>query len=254
MEWLVIGISNFLGLISPVGSIADHLLENQIRHHVHHVDELRVQVTAVPTYQIANGRIDKLRLSARGLSPIEAIRLEKLEIETDGIVLKSLKKTKLAQPLNLGAHLVLTERDLNEALAAPKNAAKLQSINLETLPGCNRGNCALSNVTIDLQPNRQIIVRADLTEKGFTEVLKLELKTNFAINAEKNAIELSNLTMTAGGQPMFKPIVNGLRDRLSHRLDLKSLEKRGITAELIQAETTEDSMDLAAIVQVRPQP
>jgi hypothetical protein len=251
MEWLVIGISSFLGLISPVGSIADHLLEKQIRQRIHHVDELKVQVTAVPTYQIARGKIDKLQLSAKGLSPIEAVRLEKLEIETDGIVLKSLKKTQLAQPLNFGAHIVLTEADLNQAIASPTIAPKLRDLALED----NRSNRKydLNNVTIDLQPNRQILVKADLTEKGYPDVLKLELKTTFGINGAKNAIEISSLSATYNnGQPMPKSIVTALRDRLSQRLDFKPLEKRGITTELLQAETTGDSIDLAAIVQVRP--
>ncbi len=252
MEWLVIGLSSFLGLIAPVGGISDRLLEQQIRKRVHHVDVLTVQVTAVPTYKLAQGQIDQLRLSAQGISPFQDVRLEKLELETDSIVLKSLKKTKLARPLNLGAHIILTEADLNHAIATPKIAAKLRNIQFEAFPGAKESEYSFNNVVIDLQPRRQLKIRADLAEKGYTEILKLELQAKLELKVDRSAIKLTNLTATADGQPMPQPIVTAFTKAIDRALDLTQLEKRKITARMVQLETTDSGLDVAAIVQIRP--
>jgi hypothetical protein len=252
MEWLVIGLSSFFGLISPVGLVSDRVIEQQIRQRFYHVDSLKVQVTAVPTYKIAQGQIDQLQLSARGLLPLKDIRLEKLELETDAIALKSLKKAKLAKPLNLGVHVLLTETDLNRALATPKVAAKLQNIQVEAFPGAKESEYSLSNLVIDLRPNRQVTLRADLTEKGYSETLKLELQAQLELKADKTAIALTHLTATADGQPMPKVIVGAVSRALDRALDLKPLEKRRITARMLQLTTTDSGLDLAAILQVRP--
>ncbi|NJM47044.1 MAG: DUF2993 domain-containing protein [Alkalinema sp. RU_4_3] len=252
MEWLVIGLSSFLGLIAPVGVVGDRLLEQQIRQRVHRVDALTVQVTAVPTYKLAQGQMDQLRLSATGLSPIQDVRLEKLELETDGIVLKSLKKNKLARPLNLGAHIILTEADLNRAIATPKIAAKLRNIQFQAFPGAKESEYSFNNVVIDLQPNRQILIRADLAEKGYSEILKLELQAKLELKGDRSAIQLTNLTATADGQPMPQPIVTAFTKAIDRTLDLTQLEKRKMTARMVQLETTDSGLDLAAIVQIRP--
>jgi LmeA-like phospholipid-binding len=252
MEWLVIGLSSFLGLIAPVGVVGDRLIEQQIRKRVHRVEALTVQVTAVPTYKLAQGQIDQLRLSATGLSPFQDVRLEKLELETDSIVLKSLKKTKLARPLNLGAHIILTEADLNRAIAAPKIAAKLRNLEFEAFPGAKQSEYSFSNVIFDLQPNRQIKIRADLTEKGYSEILKLELQAKLELKADRSAIHLTQLTATADGQPMPPTIVSAFTKAIDRTLDLTQLEKRQITARMVQLETTDSGLDLAAIVQIRP--
>jgi LmeA-like phospholipid-binding len=252
MEWLVIGLSSFLGLIAPVGVVGDRLLEQQIRKRIYHVDALTVQVTAVPTYKLAQGQIDQLRLSATGLSPFQDVRLEKLELETDSIVLKSLKKNKLARPLNLGAHIILTEADLNRAIATPKIATKLRNIQFEAFPGAKESEYSFNNVAIDFQPRRQLNIRADLAEKGYTEILKLELQAKLELNADLSVITLTDLTATADGQPMPQPIVSAFAKAIDRALDLTQLEKRKITARVVQLETTDSGLDVAAIVQIRP--
>jgi hypothetical protein len=252
MEWLVVGLSSLLGLIAPVGVVSDRLLEQQIRKRIHHVDTITVQVTAVPTYKLAQGQIDQLRLSATGISALQDVRLEKLELETDSIVLKSLKKTKLAQPLNLGAHVILTEADLNRAIATPKIAAKLRNLEFEAFPGAKKSEYSFNNVIFDLQPNRQLKIRADLTEKGYGEILKLELNATLELKADRTAIKITNLTATADGQAMPPTIVSAFTKAIDRTLDLTQLEKRKITARMVQLETTDSSLDLAAIVQIRP--
>jgi hypothetical protein len=252
MEWLVIGLSSFLGLIAPVGGVSDRLIEQQIRKRVHHVDALTVQLTAVPTYKLAQGQIDQLRLSATGISPLQDVRLEKLELETDSIVLKSLKKTKLARPLNLGAHVILTEADLNRAIATPRIAAKLRNLEFEAFPGAKQSEYSFNNVIFDFQPNRQLKINADLVEKGYSEILKLKLQATLELNADRTAIQLTHLTATADGQPMPPTIVSAFTKVIDRTLDLTQLEKRKITARMVQLETTDSGLDLAAIVQIRP--
>jgi hypothetical protein len=252
MEWLAISLASLLGLIAPVGVVGDRLLAQQIRQRVHQVDALTVQATAVPTYKIAQGQVDSLLLSARGLSIYPEVRLETLELETDRIVLKSLKKTKLAQSLNLGARLRLTEADLNRAIASPRVITRLQNLELETLPNRPPSQYSFKNLTLDLLPNRQIKIEADLTEKGYSEVLKLKLQSTLQVKPDQSAIELTQLTATADGQPIPKPILGALTGAINRNLDLTRLEKRKITARLVQLETTDTGLDLAAVVQIRP--
>lgn len=85
MEWLLIALTSFLTVISPVGLITDQIIANNIRDRVNSVEELSVRVDNTPSFQLLQGKVQKIRIASRGLEPLENIRLDVLDIETDPI-------------------------------------------------------------------------------------------------------------------------------------------------------------------------
>ena len=83
MEWLAIILSGILAAISPAGVILDRLAADALRSQVAGVEELAVRIDNTPSYQVLQGKIQRVRLASRGLEPIPQLRLAVLELDTD---------------------------------------------------------------------------------------------------------------------------------------------------------------------------
>ena len=88
MEFFTIFLSSLLTVFSPVGLVVDTVIANNIRSQVDDVEELAVRVDNTPSYQLTQGKVDRVRIASRGIKPIEDFRIETLEIETDSIDVK----------------------------------------------------------------------------------------------------------------------------------------------------------------------
>ncbi|RKH75069.1 DUF2993 domain-containing protein, partial [Corallococcus praedator] len=116
MEFLTILLSALIGLVSPVGLVADRLAEDQIRNQFDSVEDLQVRIDSVPSYRLAQGRVDRVRIAGRGLSIQPNLRIAALEVETDPIAVDLSEGVELEAPLQAGVRIVLTQEDLTQAL------------------------------------------------------------------------------------------------------------------------------------------
>ncbi len=136
MEFLTILLSGLLALVSPVGLIVDRVAENAIRSQFKKVDQLQVRVDNAPSYQLLQGKVERVQIAARGLQLQKDIRIAALDVETDSINLepRSLgQKLKLNQPIQAGVRLVLSQTDINQALKSPALTAKLRNLSIPEL-------------------------------------------------------------------------------------------------------------------------
>jgi LmeA-like phospholipid-binding len=256
MNFLATLLSVLITLISPIGFGSEQLIAQQIRQRLHQVEDIQVRIDNAPNYQIVNGKIDKIWIAGKGISPIAGLRIETLEIETDPIALQGLK-AKLAKPLQAGIKVVLTESDINQALASPTVVKRLQNIGINAIGSSSAANQIakynLINPRVEFIDNQRLRLQADLTEPGQPDMLKIKIETGISSDRGR-LIQLTDTTITANGQPVYAPLARRIIQGINQELDLDRLEKRNITARILNLDLSHQQISLATFVQIRPQP
>ncbi|MEM6597008.1 MAG: DUF2993 domain-containing protein [Cyanobacteria bacterium P01_D01_bin.36] len=258
MEVVTVVLSSLLLLISPVGIVVDQVAENAIRSQLAGAESLDIRIDNGPSYQLLQGKVDKIRIAGRGISPIEGLRFAVAELETDPIDLEfgSLRNGEvvLDEALQGAVHLVLTEEDVNAFLLSPFVQDRLSQITIDGLAPAQareRARYKIVNPEIDFIEGDRIkvsVLLEDLVQGGG---LFVEAETGVSI-VSGDRIVLDTPTVTADGQPvppqLFVPVLDGLTEQLS----LQQLEAQGLTARVLNLDMAADSLDLAMWVRVDP--
>jgi LmeA-like phospholipid-binding len=256
MEFLTIFLSSLLGLVSPTGLVVDRLAENTLRSQFVSVEQLQVRIDNAPSYQILGGKVDRLRVAGRGLFPVKDVRIEALELETDPIALQRRgRRFKLAEPIQAGVRLVLRSDDLNQALRSPTVTARLRNLGIRLLRRREAEQAErydLVNPQVTFLPNQRIRLQVELQEQGYPEKLAIVAEAEPQVVSGRS-LRLINLTLLVNGQPAPKQIVSAIA-QLFDRFDLRQLEKSQITARVLKLQVDPTQLQLAAFVQVRPDP
>ena len=250
MEPLSIALSLLLGLISPVGLVSDRVAEQQIRKQLYKAESLQVRIDNVPTYQLLTGKIDQVRVAGRGLYLTPDVRIEGLEIETDPIALVGLS-TKLEKPLQAAVRLTLTEADINRAFLDPKFAEAFKNLGIDRTG--KPGRYRLLNPQIKLLGGDRIRIAAQLTERGYPDVLNLTMETNITVVAGRSIV-LVNPIVKVNDKLAPQILVDSLSKGASQRFDLNPFESMGMTIRVLKLEQIGTSLQLVGFTQVRPTP
>lgn len=141
MQIFILILSSLISVLSPVNFGIDKVAESTIRGQFKKVEQLKVRVDNTPVHNAIGGKVDKIRIAGRGLFPLEGIRIDTLEFETDPIninvkALRKEKKAELDAPLGVGMRLVIREEDVISALKAPVVRQEIQKL----LRGLNNRN------------------------------------------------------------------------------------------------------------------
>ena len=266
MEWITVVLSSLLLLISPVGIVVDQVAENAIRSRLVDVESLTVRVDNGPSYQLLQGRIDRLRIAGRGVIPRPGLRIAVAELETDLIDLDfgSLRRgaVVLDEPLQGALRLVLTEADLNAFLGSPAVAQQLSEINLGSLNPAQvreRNRYKIRNPAIKFLPDEsggvlagnRLRVTVELEDLVQAETLQLEAEVSLSVS-EGDRLTLIDPTLTVNGVPAPPQLVSGLLGNVNDRLSLQQLDRRGIMIRVISFAVQPEDLALALWVRVDP--
>lgn len=268
MELLTILLSSLLAAISPAGLILDTVLEDTLRSQVEAVEQLEVRIDNTPSYQVLQGKVDRIRIASRGVEPIANLRIETLELETDPINVdlerlrqggKNSVTESLRQPLQGVVHLVVTETDLNQALQSPEIQSRLQALVNDLIPqqeDLPPRRFELSNSHLDfLGDNRlrlQVQLRSLDAQEQVSPPLDLVLEVGFNVVAGRT-LELIEPTGSLNGRKLSPRLLQGFAEGLNSQLDLRTLEKTGVTARLLQLKLSQDEINLVAFVRFEAQ-
>ncbi|MBR8828816.1 MAG: DUF2993 domain-containing protein [Gomphosphaeria aponina SAG 52.96 = DSM 107014] len=263
MELIAILLSSLLTLISSTGLLIDKAIANTLRSRLEEVEQLEVRVDNTPSYQILQGKINRIRIASRGVQPTPNLRIEVLEIETDpiNIDLQNLRQKgissfqeSLREPVTAGVRLVLTEADINQALAAKAIQSRIEEL-LKKLSGSGSRSYEVVNPQIDLLGDDRLKIMVQLRRSQDAEPLNINLELGVKV-VEGRTLDLINPVGTANGRALSSRLLNGFAERLSSRLDLRRLEKSGTMAKILQLDQDQDEIELAAIFSVanRTQP
>ncbi len=263
MEWFTIVLSSLLGAISPVGVILDNVVASNLRSQLSGVEQLAVRIDNTPSHQVLQGKIDRVRIASRGVEPIENLRIEAIELETDPIDLDISRLQQgglqpliesLRKPLQGGIHLIIKESDLNVALQSPNIKAQLQQLINRFLPA-QAPKFELLSVRLDFSENNRLGVQVQLQEaeeEGVTgDHLDLASEVRFQV-IEGRSLQLLDLSGTLNGRKLSQRFLNGLTEGINQQLDLRKLETQGIVARILQLNLDQDTLDLAVFFRLNP--
>ena len=253
MEVLTIVLSTVLGLLSPVGLITEQIATQTIRNQLKSVEQLHIRIDNIPSHQLIQGKLDRVRLAGRGLEPMTGLRIDTLEIETDAVNLnrQRLQKGKVCwqEPLRAGVRLVLQVGDMQTALRSPSVVRQLQKL-LKNMGGEQLQDYNLQDPEIELLDHQRLRFKANLQGQGATDRLAVQVESGIKLVAGRR-FELLAPVIVLNQTPLPAPLANALLRRLADRLDLQTLEESGLLVRILQWQMNRDRIELAAFVQVQ---
>ncbi len=259
MEIITAVLSSLLVLISPVGVVVDQVVEDAIRSRLSGVESLEVRVDNGPSFQLLQGKVDRVRIAGRGIEPTPGLRLEVAELETDPIDLEfnSLRRGEvvLDEALQGALHLVVTEADINTFLQSPQVRARLDDLKIGSLNQAQareRERYKINNPAIEFLGNNRLKITLELEDLVQADsTLQIEAESGLSIS-EGDRLMLVEPVLSVNGQPAPDRLVSALLGDVNERLSLQILEDRGLTARVINLTVQPEGLDLALWLRVDP--
>ncbi|MBI4783672.1 MAG: DUF2993 domain-containing protein [Oscillatoriophycideae cyanobacterium NC_groundwater_1537_Pr4_S-0.65um_50_18] len=257
MEFLAIFLSSLIGILSPVGLVADRLAEDAIRDQVDSVEHLAVRIDNTPSYRLAQGRADRVRIAAQGIYPIAGVRIAALEIETDPIALNlaSLRTEtpRLDAPLQAGVKLVLTQEDINQILKSEAIVGQFRDLNLNFLSssGDRTEKFDLVNPKIEFLPNSRFQLQVTLQGQQTQHRDQITVESGIQILSGQR-VQFVDPAVRINEQALPSQVIAFLTGGISQSFDLQRLQASGIAARVLSLKTEENTLTLAAFIQIDP--
>jgi hypothetical protein len=267
MELITIILSSLLSAISPAGLIIDSVVENTLRAQVEDVEQLDVRIDSTPSYQVLQGKVDRVRIASRGVRPIRDLRIAVAELETDPIDVdlqrlqsegENALPQALRQPFRGAVRIVISESDLNQALASPHIKSRLEGVINSFVEDASEESAPsfkILNARLNFLGNNRLGLRLQLqqseSQKNTSEPVEIKLEVGLDTKAGRS-LQLRDPKGTVNGRRLSARLLRGLAEGLSEELDLRRLENRGIAARLLQFSVGEEEMNIAAFIRVEP--
>ncbi|MEM9216956.1 MAG: DUF2993 domain-containing protein [Cyanobacteria bacterium P01_F01_bin.150] len=255
MNALTVLLTSLMGLFSITGMVPDRVIEKSIRDQIDQVETLAVRTDLDTNHQLLQGEIQRLRIAARGIYPLAEMRIDTLDVETDGIdidVAKLLAGDLVwDQPFQAAVNMVVIQEDIDQALRSPSVVKQLETINTNLLDGLVGGisNATLTEPVIQLLGNDRISLSGTLTENQTNERLVIEFSTGLAI-ADGTQLRFIEPELTANDVAVPSTLVSEFINGFTQAYTLKILENQGITARLLNLEITDESISVASFVRL----
>ena len=256
MEFLTTLITIIISFLSSGGLILDRVLANLIRGRTESVEELEVRVDNVPSYQILQGKAQRIRIASRGLEPIEEVRIAVLELETDPIELdlEQLQqgdgqnfRQALRKPLQGGIRLVLSQEDLNQALQSEQIQSYLQKL----ISDSDNPAYQIINPSLELKTNNQVAVAVKVKRLNQEQEESLDITLEFGLEVDRgHQIRILAPMGTLNGRKLSRKLLQGFADNISRQLDFRTLEEDGITLRLLKLDINDHKVNVAAFVSI----
>lgn len=257
MEFLTILLSGVLGLVAPVGLVVDRTALNAIRSELNQAEALVVRVDNAPSYQLLQGKVERVRIAGRGLKlKQQDIRIAALDLETDPIDLEpgSLghRQLKLRRSFQAGVHLVLEQQDINQALQSEAVLAILSELDIPQF-GANEDSDAKAkfvNPRVELLANHRLRFQVELTAAR-EQPLAILVESGIGV-ASGRKIQLVEPVVYVNQEAVTGQFVNAIATNLNKQLDLSSLEMYGLGARILQLKVNPQKLEIVAFLRVEP--
>jgi hypothetical protein len=258
MQFITILLSSLLSILATSGLFVDRAIEKNLRQRITGVDTLEVRLDNAPSYQLLNGKIDKLRIVSRGLQITDYLTIDSLELETDKLDL-NLKKIRssnnpnfrdsLNQPLQAGLNLTLSETELNQTLQSEAVLNWLNKMINNLSSGGGSGlNYKLLNPRIEFKDENRLVFGGEL-QGASSRILKINLETQLKI-IKGHSLEIIEIQGTINDQPLSEQLLNRISESLTRLIDLRTTEKRGVTLRVLQLNTINEKLNLTVFIRV----
>lgn len=259
MEFLSVLLSVLLGILSPGGFAVDQIVEDAIRSNVNQIEALDVRIDNTPSFQLVQGKVNKIRIAGSGIYPIPDLRIATVEVETDPIDvnIRSVRQGHIQfdQPFQSAARVTLTAEDINQLLQSPRFTETVRSFSLQFLsaPQAIRAQqYEFLNPSVTFLPSGRILGEVSIRDTRSQEQLDIELETGLNI-VEGRQLQLVDPRIVANGEEVPQQFIDALSQGISRRLDLRSLQERGITVRILQLNIQPEQIETIAFIRVEPE-
>ena len=265
MELLLILLSGLFSVVSPGGLVLDLLTGNLLNAEIEEVEQLVTRIDNTPSYQLATGKLDKIRIASRGVNIRSLLKIDTLELETDpiDINLRNLEtnnleeiRKSLRKPLQGAVSLIVTEKDLNETLQSAEVQDRLQQV-LNRLIKQKTGSSAFSyqllNPHLEFLEDNIFRLEFELNRlegrRSRFQELAMTLEGQIKV-IEGTKIELVKLRGTVNDRPLSDRLLQGFAKGISDRLNFTNLEQNRLFVRLLQLKINDNQIELAAFVRI----
>jgi hypothetical protein len=253
MELITILLSGLLGILAPIGFISDRVAANNIRDRIESAETLAVRIDNAPSYQLLQGKVERVRVAGRGLVLRPDLRVAALELETDPIAFDRSQGFKLEEPLQAGVRLEITEADANQFLQSSRVTERLKNIELNLPGNANQQPEAYSikTVQVDFLAGDRLKFLVTLQGKQSGTESQITAESGLGISAGRQ-LQLIEPKVRLGDADVPAEIITLLTTGLIQQLDLGRLDESGLTARVLNFEIADEQLDLATFVRVEP--
>jgi len=290
MQIFILILSSLISVLSPVNFGIDKVAESTIRGQFKKVEQLKVRVDNTPVHNAIGGKVDKIRIAGRGLFPLEGVRIDTLEFETDPInvnvkALRKEKKTELQAPLGVGMRLVIREEDLIKALRAPVVQQEIQKLlrgltnsNSKQVPAEPAGEAGrtgipqriqdvrtkldeyrILNPNVEFLPGGRIRLQVEIEEVKTAQKFKIEAESGITF-AEGQRLTLTRPVLKLNGEELPEQLIQAFATDLFNRFKLEQLSGlpgslgqvkwSQLTARVIKLEVKDKKLELVAFLRL----
>lgn len=287
MEIFILILSSLISVLSPANFAGDKIAESAIRSQFKQVEVIKVRLDNAPIYNVANGKVDKIRIAGRGFFPVEDVRIDAIEVETDPINVERRQlfnhpsKVVLQQPLGVAARIVITKEDVIRALKSKVVAAAIgrliggrdrqqddqpsqpeQPSEQPKQPEQTRkpgrleqirtklDQYRIQNPNVEFLPNQRVAVQVEIADLKTSTVLKVQAETGFEI-LEQRRIRFTDPAITLNGQPLTAEAARSFADSLAEQLDVKRYSALlNVRAKILKAAINDGRLEIAGFLQL----
>jgi LmeA-like phospholipid-binding len=260
VELITALLTGLLSALSLGGIVADKATESAIASQVNRVENIQVRIDNAPSFQILNGKADRVRMSAKGLWLTKELRIDGFELETDPISidpkllqgdLAKLQLASLPRPLQAGVKISLTESDLNKALKSVEVLNRVQEIvsrGLAVFGGSAGIMYKVENPQVRFLTGNRLGFQMSLTDGANSKNrLDLDLETGVEISGGRK-IKLTNTQGMVNRIPLPGFVLQSIIDGVNNQADLAVLESAGLTARILNVKMVDKRLDIATFV------
>jgi hypothetical protein len=259
MELVTILLSGLMGIVSVGGVVVDEVAESTIRDQLSDVERLSVRIDNTPSYQFAQGRIDRIRIAGRGLYPVEGVRVEVLDIETDAIALDVANladgQDALEEPLRAAVRLVMTQEDIEQALTAPWVTEQLQALTFTVSDDVSDSTPTDPSTALVIDPQLTLLngnrlqLNVVLPNADETVVIALEFRLELVSGAQ---LAVTDFDLTINEQAVPDSVQSAAIAILEQQLDLSRWESSGILARYVDVTIRDRTLTIVGFVELIP--
>lgn len=223
----------------------DKAAEVAITSQLDEVKQVDVDIRTNPV-KLMQGKVDSVAIAGEGMVMKQELRVEAAEIHADAVAVNPLKavlgEIELTQPTNAKSQFLLTEADLNRALASDYLRSKMKDLKVEDHGDPVTVN--IQNTTLHLLQDGKVSFDIDIkiNETNRSVQLSALAKPLLKDNGQQIDFEI----FSAEGQGLSLEFVSALFKQVVELLDLRRFELEGVSLRLRDLEVSEGKMLLRA--------
>lgn len=284
MEIFILILSSLISVLSPANFAGDKVAESTIRSQFKQVEVLKVRIDNAPIHNLANGKVDKIRIAGRGFFPLEDVRIDAIEVETDPINVERRQlfnrpsRVVLQRPLGVAARIIITKEDVIRALKSKVVAAAIDRLiggrdrqpdNQPSQPEqpseqpkqprqpsrleqvrTKLDQYRIQNPNVEFLPNQRVAIQVEIEDLKTSTVLKVQAETGFEI-LEQRRIKFTDPAITLNGQPLTAEAARSFADSLAEQLDIKRYAALlNVRAKILKASINDGRLEIAGFLQL----